>query len=186
VNELESLLGTTSTSNPNDHHTSFGPNDTSSVFGNSISETDYTGFAQHLLGMDVEQETNFSAPAQETPLPPFTTAKQAVDAFFNGNPVHSMFLNKAEFMVDLADVWDPTMRAGVGKRHEFVVLMITSVGAHICEAAGSIPTGTSEALRQRAMRLTPLAVAKQDLVSWMMSLAVPSLQLMIRPRSKRT
>jgi hypothetical protein len=172
VSELETLLGSgpsTSNQNPHDQHISYsnGQNGdpSSSVFTNPISESDYTGFAQHLLGLDHEHDNGFAAADQETSLPSLSVARKAAEAFFEYDLVIPLFLNKGEFMVDLEDIWDPNARSSVGKRHAFIVYMVTSVGAHVCEAVKTMDAGISEILRQRAIPLLGQAVSKQDLVS---------------------
>jgi hypothetical protein len=52
------------------------------------------------------------------------------------------------------------------QRKEFSVLMVASVGAHLCEQKGDMEIGIAQSLRDRAMRGLTTATSKTDLVSF--------------------
>lgn len=168
VAELEAQLAQSSTF-PTHNHTLPDQSGQSSSFPHPPAEVEnyYTGFAQTILGIDQSSLIPVQSPAQE-PLPTLEIAQKAARTFFETYDRHCMFLNKGEFMVDLQDIWEEQRSATSsedGKRKEFIVMMITSVGSYLGEAKGDIDTGTSKILRERAMRSAGAAMSKNDLVS---------------------
>ena len=72
-------------------------------------------------------------------------------------------------MVDLQDIHTAEQGSGGGladPRKEFSVLMVTSVGAYLCEQKGEMESGIAQNLRDRAMRSLATAISKPDLVSF--------------------
>jgi hypothetical protein len=141
----------------------------SSTFPHPPAEVEnyYTGFAQTILGIDRSSLIPAQSTAQED-LPSIDIAQKAARMFFETYDRHYLFLNKGEFMVDLQDIWGEqgsAISSEDGRRKEFIVMMITSVGAHLCEAKGDIDVGTSKILREKAMRNLGAAISKTDLVS---------------------
>jgi hypothetical protein len=175
VAELEAQLASSSSipSNGQGNGTNSGDDhvlssvDTTSPFNNPpAAEVDnyYTGFAQTILGMSNQTELN---PAQTRSsgaegLPSLDVAQTAASAFFDEYDLLFPYLRRREFMADLQDLWGSR---SAGDREVFAIMMITSVGAFVGEAAGTIDAGTSQSLRQRAMRNLGKATSQVDLVS---------------------
>ena len=168
VAELEAQLAQSS-SFPTHNHTLPDHLGSSSTFPHPPAEVEnyYTGFAQTILGID--QSSLIPAPtSSHGQLPNLETAQKAARTFFDNYGRQYVFLNKGAFMVDLQHIWEEQVSAVTsedGKRKEFIVMMITSVGSYLCEAKGDIDTGTSKTLRERAMRIFGAAISKNDLVS---------------------
>ena len=168
VAELEAQLAQSS-SFPTHNHTLPDQSGQSSSFPHPPAEVEnyYTGFAQTILGID----QSLLIPAQSSShgqLPNLETAQKAARTFFDNYGRQYVFSNKSEFMVDLQRIWEEQVSAVTsedGKRKEFILMMITSVGAYLCEAKGDIDTGLSKMLREKALRTLGAAISKNDLVS---------------------
>ena len=168
VAELEAQLAQSSSS-PMHNHTLPDQSISSSSFPHPPAEVEnyYTGFAQTILGIDQSSLIPVQS-SSHGQLPNLETAQKATRTFFDDYGRHYVFLYKGEFMVDLQRIWEEQVSAVTsedGKRKEFIVMMITSVGAYLGEAKGDIDTGTSKTLREKALRTLGAATSKNDLVS---------------------
>ena len=97
----------------------------------------------------------------------------AATAFFDAYHVRFPYLNRGEYLVDLQDIQTAEQGSGGGlsdPRKEFSVLMITSVGAYLCEQKGEMESGIAQSLRERAMRSLATATSRTDLVSFVLHL----------------
>lgn len=189
VAELEAQLSHSSASITHDHI----PHQSGSSFPQPPAEVEryYSGFAQTILGIDQAQnelqvEVGQSTSHQQI-LPSLDVLQLAAGTFFDAYHIQYPFLNRGEFMVDLQDIWTAgqgSNEVSVDQRREFVVILITSVGAYLCELKGDMGSGFAQNLRERAMRNMGAATSKTDLVSF------PSFQFdpayTVRPRFKRT
>jgi hypothetical protein len=103
------------------------------------------------------------------PLPSLEVLQTAATAFFDAYHIQYPFLDRGEFMVDLQDIHTAEQGSGAvstDQRKEFSVLMVASVGAHLCEQKGDMEIGIAQSLRDRAMRGLTTATSKTDLVSF--------------------
>jgi hypothetical protein len=171
VAELEAQLAH-STAPLNDHDQIPHQSGSGSTFPHPPAEVEryYTGFAQTILGIDQAQADLEAAQSsnQWQPLPSLDILQMSARTFFDACHINYPFLNRGELMVDLQDMWSLEQGSGVasvGQRREFVVSMVTSVGAHLSEQKGEIEVGTAQGLRERAMRNLGVATSKSDLVS---------------------
>lgn len=167
VAELEAQLAHSSVSvNDNEDNQQSG-----STFPHPPAEIEryYSGFAQTILGID-QAQTDLEAAAQSTaqtqPLPSSEILQLATRTFFDAYHLQYPFLDRNGFMLDVQDIWteEASGTAPAGKRTEFVVLMIASVGAYVSGARGGMDQGIAPSLRERALRCLGAATSKTDLV----------------------
>jgi len=168
VAELEAQLAHTSASVNHDHTPHVG----SSTFPHPPADVEryYSGFAQTILGIEAQSDLEPTHPSSlSQPLPSLEVLQTAATTFFDAYHVRYPFLHRGESMVDLQDIHTAEHGSGAGladQRKEFSVLVITSVGAYLCEQKGEMESGTCQSLRDRAMRSLTTATSKTDLVSF--------------------
>jgi hypothetical protein len=168
VAELEAQLAHTSAPVNHDHT----PHTGSSTFPHPPAEVEryYSGFAQTILGIEAQPDLEPTHPSSQTqPLPSLEVLQLAATTFFDAYHVRYPFLDRGEFTVDLQDIHTAEQGSGAvstDQRKEFSVLVITSVGAYICEQKGEMESGIAQSLKERAMRSLATATSKTDLVSF--------------------
>ena len=114
---------------------------------------------------------------QPQPLPGLEVLQLAAATFFDAYHALYSYLNRGECMVDIQDIYTTEHGSGAGltdSRKEFSVLMITSVGAYLCEQKREMDSGCTQRLRDRAMRSLVTATSKTDLVSFCIQLGFSS------------
>jgi hypothetical protein len=129
--------------------------------------------------------TQPGAPGEQpthAPYPPYQLALQAVETFFICNAISYPFLDKAEFLRDMDDLYSrastsasgsasggnaewSTEEAEVMAGKEFVLFMVIAIGTTNKERMGEVERGTSKVFRSRAMLGLTAAVSKEDIVS---------------------
>jgi len=171
VAELEAQLAHTSA--PVNHDET--PHASSSTFPHPPAEVEryYSGFAQTILGIESAQSDLDPAPPSHSPLPSLEVLQMAATAFFDAYHVRFPYLNRGESVEALQDIHTAEHGSGGGlsdSRKDFSVLMVTSIGAYLCEQKGEIESGISQSLREGAMRSLATATSKTDLVSFVLHL----------------
>jgi hypothetical protein len=114
----------------------------------------------------------------QAPYPPYQLALQAVETFFICNAISYPFLDKAEFLRDMDDLYSRASTAAPGGNaelstdqaevmagKEFVLFMVIAIGTTNKERMGEVERGTSKVFRSRAMLGLTAAVSKEDIVS---------------------
>ena len=129
------------------------------------------------MGIEAQPDLEPTHSSNQQPLPSLEVLQLAAATFFDAYHALHSYLNRGECMIDIQDIYTTEHGSGAGltdSRKEFSVLMITSVGAYLCEQKREMDSGCAQRLRDRAMRSLVTATSKPDLVSSCMQLGFSS------------
>ncbi|WVW82313.1 hypothetical protein I302_104319 [Kwoniella bestiolae CBS 10118] len=121
---------------------------------------------------------------QQSPLPPYEVAQQAVESFFVMNAISYPFLDKHEFLKDMDDIYrqdqsgnrrgstyntsGQPQQSNEDAEHwagkEFLLFMVIAIGTTNKERTGEVEKGFSKVYKDRAFASLQAAVGREDIL----------------------